>query len=279
MNIINDKKVSLIAKLIISYLLLLDFAFLFYVFNTDPTSDQTARGTVLTNLLVWTATLFTPIAAYFFYDSWKDQKKYQINLDQIYKILERLTIIRSELLIMRSNISNMQNIDTNKSVNYIPKYLKKDINFNYRTIFEINSYTVNYTIFNDDEELEEEYKKLELKILLIPTIYDEVINRYHLYCQDLIQNINEIEINKDNTYIKKKTEINIEFSKIIGSEAKLLDFINSPGNLYTRNVKNGEILSIEKLTPYEAINDVLKKINSFIMICNKKLKLYPPCSN
>ena len=97
MIIINDKKVSLIAKLIISYLLLLDFAFLFYVFNTDPGSDQTARGAVFTNLLVWTATLFTPIAAYLFYDSWKEQHNKTVLCEAAKKVYYILHNERVEL--------------------------------------------------------------------------------------------------------------------------------------------------------------------------------------
>lgn len=34
-----------------------------------------------TNLLVFNATLFTPIAAYFFYDNWKEQRKYENNFE------------------------------------------------------------------------------------------------------------------------------------------------------------------------------------------------------
>ncbi|TCB55591.1 hypothetical protein [Acinetobacter terrae] len=168
MNIIDDKKLSLIMKLAISYVLLLNFVFLFYVFNTDPSSDQTARGAVFTNLLVWSATLYAPLAAFFLYDSWKEQKQYEITkelmidvitvLSDLYikigkaiNLAERLKEIDNDKITLQSfiNAKELRNVDDlNKIYALIHLYenitgdkalMKYKSNFD-KTTFEIETF-------------------------------------------------------------------------------------------------------------------------------------------
>lgn len=76
---IKISSLGLVAKLIVilSYLILIT-TIIFVVVNLllDISIDSGIIG-AYTNLLVFNATLFTPIAAYFFYDNWKDQRKYE----------------------------------------------------------------------------------------------------------------------------------------------------------------------------------------------------------
>ena len=76
---IKISSLGLVAKLIVilSYLILVT-TIIFVVVNLllDISIDSGIIG-AYTNLLVFNATLFTPIAAYFFYDNWKDQRKYE----------------------------------------------------------------------------------------------------------------------------------------------------------------------------------------------------------
>lgn len=97
----NIKKFELIVKLIIAYSTLLAFIILFYSFNTDPASvgnDLNAKGAVFSNLLVWSATIFTPIAAYFFYDSWKEQYNHSIYSKQVQEVLDAYVAVFYKML-------------------------------------------------------------------------------------------------------------------------------------------------------------------------------------
>lgn len=97
----NIKKFELIVKLIIAYSTLLAFIILFYSFNTNPASvgnDLNAKGAVFSNLLVWSATIFTPIAAYFFYDSWKEQYNHSVYSKQIQEVLDAYVAVFYKML-------------------------------------------------------------------------------------------------------------------------------------------------------------------------------------
>ena len=113
----NIKKFELIVKLIIAYSTLLAFIILFYSFNTNPASignDLNAKGAVFSNLLVWSATIFTPIAAYFFYDSWKEQynhsiysKKIQEVSDAYVAVFYKMLTIDNKMLKLKFDIASL----------------------------------------------------------------------------------------------------------------------------------------------------------------------------
>jgi hypothetical protein len=100
MVIISDKKLSLFAKLLVSYVLLLDFAFLIFAFTAEPTTDV---ASVTASLLGWTATLFTPIAAYIFYDSWKDQNQHNKLQEIIVDTYTAITVLRKNIIRLKMN--------------------------------------------------------------------------------------------------------------------------------------------------------------------------------
>lgn len=113
MSIIKDNKLNLFLKLFFSYAVLIAFVLFLYTFSTDPTSNLTDRGAVLTNLLVWSATLFTPISAYFFYDSWKEQHNKTVLSNEAkelwhkFKILENKTYALDEIYLRSGQIQEL----------------------------------------------------------------------------------------------------------------------------------------------------------------------------
>lgn len=190
MNIIDDKKVSLIAKLIISYALLLNFAFLFYVFNTDPGSDQTAKGAVLTNLLVWTATLFTPIAAYFFYDSWKEQKNFETDLELLKECDENLIRFKKDLDFICYKIIKIYNeYEKNKNYYIAHSIYKKDLELESKYLDDFYIHINRYLDFHKDKDfslLVNEYYEISNEILYINKdfvieIYKPIYNEIKKY--------------------------------------------------------------------------------------------------
>lgn len=219
MIIINDKKISLLVKLIISYLLLLNFAFLFYVFNTDPGSDQTAKGAVLTNLLVWTATLFTPIAAYFFYDSWKEEKRYEITkelmidistiLSDLYMKIEKSAILASYLKETKDHkiiLNNLINVEELRNTN--------DLNKIYALI---NLYK---SITNDKKlmEYKSNFDKTTFELVLFLTKLDPLYLQY----------IESLDLKIESIYIKTKTYKEGEKEKVKEQIFKINYYLNNP---------------------------------------------------
>lgn len=113
MVLINDKKLSLIAKLLIAYILLLDFAFLIFALTAVPSTDV---ASITASLLGWTATLFAPIAAFIFYDSWKDQNLHN-------KLQDIVVTTHSSITNLRKNIIRLK---MNKKFIKIEEYLSLD---------------------------------------------------------------------------------------------------------------------------------------------------------
>lgn len=181
--IINDKKLSLIVKLFISYGLLLNFAFLFYVFNTDPSSDQTARGAVFTNLLVWTATLFTPIAAYFFYDSWKDQKNYDLKKDLLIQVSNLVSTQYIKIAEPTQKFKRLKEIDTTQitisSGDGIKTY------YEIRLLNEIYVLLKTYEEFSQDSSLMEYKDAFCDKAFQLERFLIQIEKQYSNYCEVL----------------------------------------------------------------------------------------------
>jgi hypothetical protein len=187
----NIKRFELIVKLIISYLTLLAFIILFYSFNTNPASagnDLNAKGAVFSNLLVWSATMFTPVAAYFFYDSWKEQYNHSVYSKQIQEVLDSYVTVFYKMLTIDNRMLklNFDIASLTKSLGYqyslesekIESQKKILINFE----ADMNIYLIDiredlnkilqkvtiYTIFKGNPLLLEQAKKLfesYLKIL------------------------------------------------------------------------------------------------------------------
>lgn len=195
MNIIDDKKVSLIAKLIISYALLLNFAFLFYVFNTDPGSDQTARGAVFTNLLVWTATLYTPIAAYFFYDSWKEQKNYDLKKELMIKVSELVSAQFLKIMKYARIADRLKEIENSEII--IPNFSDVKYCYDVDILNEIFAILKIYEEFSDDESLKKYKDDFDNHAFELKTFLARIEKKYLAYTSIL-----EIVPESDMTQIK-----------------------------------------------------------------------------
>ncbi len=184
MVLINDRKLSLIAKLIIAYILLLDFAFLIFALTAGPSTDV---ASVTASLLGWTATLFTPIAAFFFYDTWKEQKNFDTDLEILKECDENLFRFKNELDFICNKIIKIYNEYASNKNYYIAHsiYKKKlEIESIYLENFFIN--ISRYTDFHKDEDfisLVREFYSISNEILYInkdfsleiyKPIYDEI---------------------------------------------------------------------------------------------------------
>ncbi|NAS05483.1 hypothetical protein GPS47_07725 [Acinetobacter haemolyticus] len=71
-----DKKISVVIKLLITYLTLLAICFLLYALVVLPVTGAEKVNSII-GLLGWSATLFAPMAALVLINNWKDQVKHE----------------------------------------------------------------------------------------------------------------------------------------------------------------------------------------------------------
>lgn len=91
-----NKNVELVGKLFLAYLLLIGICFLIYILAAMPES-KTDKVTSIMGLLGWSATIFTPIAAFILLDSWKSQIKYNARLEQIVNVIDELSRLSKQI--------------------------------------------------------------------------------------------------------------------------------------------------------------------------------------
>lgn len=97
------KKIDLIAKLFITYIFILALCFLVYSLVVLPTSGAEKVNAII-GLLGWSATIFAPVAAFFLLDSWKDQTKYNANLELITEMVHVLSEISNAISEVRQDV-------------------------------------------------------------------------------------------------------------------------------------------------------------------------------
>ncbi|WP_151676789.1 hypothetical protein [Acinetobacter nosocomialis] len=123
------KNSALIFKLISSYLLILIICIILYYFLFTPL-NPTDTINVKIGILSWSASFYAPIAAYFFFDSWKLQIKEQRKEMFILNYLKEIESIRdflSSIILYESELKDL-NLITNKlsttRKNINPKHLE-----------------------------------------------------------------------------------------------------------------------------------------------------------
>ncbi|EXF56219.1 hypothetical protein J502_2646 [Acinetobacter sp. 1294596] len=107
-------KISLIAALVITYLVLLMIGFLIYTLIITP-----VQGADITNAIVgilgWTATLYAPVAALFLLNNWKEQVKHDKALDCLTQAMNIINLIHQTMYGLKSK-NRSEEIITNFEV-------------------------------------------------------------------------------------------------------------------------------------------------------------------
>lgn len=261
MIIINDKKVSLIAKLIISYLLLLDFVLLFYVFNTDPGSDQTAKGAVFTNLLVWSATLFTPIAAYFFYDSWKDQKNYELKKELMIKLSELVStqyIKITKYARMTDRLKQVKEYEIR-----LPSFYKVKHSYDSDLLNEIFSILEIYEGFSNDSSLKKYKDNFDNSAFSLSIYLKNIEKKYEDYAKKLELNLDDSGVQSKSYTVESRQKVERCIIYIEIEMNKKLDFETTDIN---------GVVSKNSITYDEAHDNFDKAYKDFLKQITKKMK-------
>lgn len=151
------KKLNLIAKLLITYLFILALCFLLYALVVLP-HEGAEKVNAIIGLLGWSATIFAPVAAFFLLDSWKDQTKYNAQLELIANMIDELSQLSLKINAIRSDNKISAYLYRmyfgNKLVNEICNIPEFDIP-NFSEIFQCieNIRIINLKIFIYDNQL------------------------------------------------------------------------------------------------------------------------------
>lgn len=114
-----DKKVDLIGKLFVTYVFILALCFLIYSLVVLPTNGAEKVNAII-GLLGWSATIYTPVAAFFLLDSWKDQTKYNAYLELITEMAHVLSEISNAISEVRQDIRVQTSLMMN--ITYKPNF-------------------------------------------------------------------------------------------------------------------------------------------------------------
>ncbi|NNH78311.1 hypothetical protein HLH17_11645 [Acinetobacter sp. ANC 5380] len=261
MVLVDDKKFSLIAKLIISYLLLLDFVILFYVFNTDPASDQTARGAVFTNLLVWSATIFTPIAAYFFYDSWKDQKNYELQKELMMKLSELVSTQFLKIMKYARRADRLKEIENSEII--IPNFSEAKYCYDTDLLNEIFAVLKIYEGFSNDESLKPYKDKFDNHAFELTRFLKKIENKYSAYTS-ILEIVPESDMTQTKTYQPGRKQ------KVRGEIWSIRYIMESETEFENTDI-NGNI-NRYKITYDKAHDDFEQSYNDLIKAITNKMK-------
>lgn len=262
MKLIDDKRVSLIVTLILTYLVLLDLAFLIFSLTARENTDT---ASVVASLLGWTATLFTPIAAYYLLDSWKDQKKYELNKNLIEKIIESVS---STQYLMLNNMRYANELTKIDEKLIIFKNINSITNVEGQREQHVLAYA-NITIFEkltNDEEIRQAYRWYESYNMRLNDLHKQIANIYTDYYEkieeDLLKDLGDFIIRHKDYDEGEKGKFKIEILRM-ESLMKIKDPIKY----------HGKIPIEYSLTYHELVKDIEVKTDELITLLVKQIKI------
>lgn len=263
MYLISNRKVSLIFRLIISYVILLIFGFLVFLFTAVPSTDI---ASVSASLLSWTATLYTPVAAYLLYDSWKDQKSYELKKSLIENIIESLTATRypmlkrirhatsmtkiNEKVIIFKNINSINNIE-GETLNHIKAYANIEI----------------YEKLTNDKEIKNIYRWYESYCMRLNSLHRQISDIYQSYYQKLDKELLK-DLGEDTIRSKEYDTIDLKYT--FAREIDRMQELMKVNDLITYH---GEYPISYSKTYYEITAEFENKVDELITLLVKEIKL------
>ena len=123
----KEIKAELVAQAVIGYILLLLIVLAIYLIfallvDLNIFSKQADQSTILTNLFIWSATLYTPFLAYMAYSDWKEQKHYDVVINTLNEMVDTVNNLSTEIDSFRGKSIYEPNNNANGSVPPPPEY-------------------------------------------------------------------------------------------------------------------------------------------------------------
>lgn len=235
----KKNRAELVATFIIGYVTLLAICLVIYFIFTKAVDLQifgkmADQSTVLTNLFIWSATLYAPLIFVLLVDNWKNEKKYELRKEFLVIILKNLSKNHYNMLQITGR---MKEIYKNKTINSIKKneiklFLEKE---KIESMSEIYSSINIIKVTQNTDLLHKKIKEYE---------------HYYLAVRDKTKKFMDLNINSIKTFniIYEKRGENTLYGEVDGSEK------------ITSEVDFEE--ASKKLVPL--YNEIIKIVNKYI---------------
>lgn len=255
-----DKKFDLLGKLIVSYAFILAIGFLIYSLVVLPVNEAEKVSAII-GLLGWSATFFAPIAAYVLLDNWKDQKKYELKKEYIGLILNDLRPIFTKILIIYSNVANIDKVKDSLVIN------KEYLDYKALKIGDkITNSHGNLKLFSKidkNSEILEAYEKLEMHCFFLDQSYKEVIKTYTNYYDEFMK---PRSVNIEHDYDINREYLGLEKNGLIPFVHFLSIKLSRKGK-YIKRSEDGKTDQILELTIFELLDNLILHHNQIQDIC------------
>lgn len=204
----SKKEKNIIRTLLMAYLIIISFGLLIYYWLTKhPCIDKSA----MTNIFVWSATLFAPVTALLLLNGWKYQ--YRINLInstalETCKLLEKsereLMIFKDLLPFLKNKKADGINAEILKEINQLPNTIY-EASYGFSRLAELVN--IDEDTENKDEEMLSLNHDLSQKIKgYIATNNPEFLNGLENDVDPLTDTISQLSV-KIQKFIKEDIEI------------------------------------------------------------------------
>lgn len=255
----TDKK-ELTTNLISSFLILLSCCLLVALLINLRFQQDCA--TVIVGMLGVCAALYAPIAAFFFYDSWKEQKNYELKKELLVKLSELLSIQYLKIMKHARRADRLKEIENSEIC--IPNFNEAKSCYDTDLLNEMFSILKIYEAFTDNKSLMQYKENFDNHAFELETFLKNIEFHYSKYYQIL-----EINIESNNTLTKtyrpeRKEKVKFNIMNIKNSMEKEVEFENTDDEGKThRYFKNYD----------QAHDDFESSYNDFTKEIAKELKL------
>lgn len=227
-KLISMRKVSLNRKLIGVFTCILVFSLLIYIVAIYPLNGDKASS--LASMFGFAATLFAPVAALFLLDNWKEQVKYNEQINCLTAIHRNLHNIRNNIIDIREQDNYfyfhklVRHLSTSKKENLNIENLK--IQFDDYYFKEIDKYVREIMFYNSQLALITNNPEFNLFGIELHHLQNKIkgLNHGFIYFNKIVPNIDFSRLQDsdfDNEFkiiIQKAAYCNYQFKQIEGIE-------------------------------------------------------------
>lgn len=208
--------------------------------------------------------LLAPLFAVYLYSDWKDQKRYDLEKEQLSFALTQLTKISTDLYKSRSDIHQISKV--NKHIVYVRSYLKRQDFDHVHELFTLYGYIKNYCLIKNNDDFKKLYNNIEKHCYNFYGTKKNILHKYEKY----LNKLDEI----DPTF-KDSLEFSKKYGQIpkssVNEEILTILQITDLEQKYTLTDINDHELKTSFLKPYDLVNQTIDLTNDFIKKCNTKI--------
>lgn len=262
-------KAELIAEVIIGYVVLLFLVWCMYMIfqhlvGLNIFGKQSDQSTVLTNLLIWSATLYTPFLAYMAYTDWREQKNYELQKEIMLKISELVSEQFIKIAKHARKADNLKKVESEEVI--ISNFEEAQNCYNVNILNEIFVLLKLYENISDDKDLQEYKVKFSESSFELTTFLRKLSKEYSNYCAILEIDFEDENISRFKSYtIERKHKVNQ--SQTI---EKILNILKTELSFYRTDEDGTDTeYKIKYDNSYDNFN---KSYNDFIREVTKRMK-------